>query len=192
MSASTWGRSWSGKGTTGTGGALPSDTGSPAMVEYAAWAPRLATHDTSFLIVVGREAVYTVPFVGWKPIPFLKLVIPQAAEFFDGPGNQLKNGDTVRVTLSIDRVYAALTFGPHGSLFMGKHPATLYVNYYALAICGYVVHDRCARWPTTASIWYRPASSGVWTAQRTFTDIVSWWLVTPIYHFSNYAVAFQR
>ena len=154
------------------------------MMEYVPGMPPLRSYDTSFVIVVGRAATYTVPFVGWMPIPFLKLVIPQDAEFFDGPGNKLRNGTTVQVTLSIDREYAALSFGPHGSLFMGKQPAVLYLNYYFLDLDGEA--------PTAASVLYQPASGGAWTPQPTVVDLLHWWLVTPIYHFSNYAVAYRH
>jgi hypothetical protein len=187
LSASSGVRSSSVKGTTATGVTLPADAGNsssgPAMLGFAPWALPLVPHDTSFLIVVGRQATHTLPFVGGK-FPFLKLVIPKDAEFFDASGSDLNKGDTVRVTLAIDRVYAAISFGPHGSLFMGKKPATLYLNYYALDLRGRV--------PTTASIWYQPTSGDAWTALATDTDIKNWWLVTPIYHFSNYAIAYQR
>jgi hypothetical protein len=161
-------------GVTASGGA--------AMVTFAASAPRLATYDTSFVVMVGKELKASVLFADGKT-QFLCLIIPRDAEFFDAAGNPLPKNDTVRVTLRIDSVFASVQFGPQGSLFLGtKGPALMSINYGFLGFG--------ARAPTDLRLWYQPDSGGVWAALATQIDITNKWLYALIYHFSNYAIAY--
>jgi hypothetical protein len=177
----------SGSGTTGSGGALPLDSAvapSPTMLRFLTGTPPLETYDTSFVVTVGKLQGFYVCFANSKTT-FLYVAIPKDAQFFDAAGNQLPRGDTVRISVRIDSVYASIQFGPHGSLFLGsKGPAWLQMDYGALDLGGLA--------PTAASIWYQPQSDSAWTALPTQVDHTNKWLTAPIYHFSNYAIAYRR
>lgn len=152
----------------------------PAVLTFAPWAPALATYDTSFAVVVGTASTHTVSFKG-SLIPFLKLEIPASATFFDANGAVLPLGAKVDVRTQIDRVNAAVRFGPHGTLF-SQQPAQVSLNYFALDLAGHR--------PDQLSIWYQPNDLTDWDEQSTKLDVELWWLTAPILHFSNYAVSY--
>ncbi|MDH5234980.1 MAG: hypothetical protein OEW77_08460 [Gemmatimonadota bacterium] len=164
--------------------ATPTDaptTVEPTFLKFASWAPPLTTYDTSFTVVVGTSKTFYVMFKDWA-IPFVKVEIPSNAEFFDEAGGSIKKGTTVTVYVTIDRVYATVVFGPHGTGFSKKNPAKLSLNYFFLDLGG--------RMPSDVAIWYQPDALSAWSSQPTVVDIDMWWLVIPLYHFSNYAVAY--
>lgn len=153
----------------------------PPVLKFAAWAPALSTYDTSFAVVVGTASTHQVMFKGTS-IPFLKLEIPTSAVFFDATGVALKSGTKVAVTTRIDRVNAAVRFGPHGTLFTERTPAKVSLNYFALDLAG--------RRPDQLALYYQPNDITVWEPQSTKLDVQLWWLTANISHFSNYAVAY--
>jgi hypothetical protein len=155
---------------------------SPTFIRFAAGAPPLETYDTSFVVTVGKLSGFYICFAN-TTTTFLYVTIPKDAQFFDAAGNPLPRGDTVRISVQIDPVYASIQFGPHGSLFLGaRGPALLQVNYDFLDFGG--------RAPTDTHILYQPESGSTWTTLATQVDVDKKWLVASIYHFSNYAVAF--
>lgn len=153
----------------------------PPVVKFAAWAPPLSTYDASFAVVVGTASTHQVMFKGTS-IPFLKLEIPTSAVFFDANGVAVKAGTSVTVTAQIDRVNAAVRFGPHGTLFSERQPAKVSLNYFGLDLAG--------RRPDQLTIWYQPDDVTAWDPQSTRLDVQLWWLGANITHFSNYAVAY--
>lgn len=152
----------------------------PAVIKFASWAPALSTYDTSFAVVVGTASTHSVSFKG-SSIPFMKLAIPASATFFDANGAALPAGSKVAVRTQIDRVNAAVRFGPHGTQF-SRQPATVSLNYLALDLGG--------RRADQLSIWYQPNDLTNWSEETTQLDVQYWWLNAPIAHFSNYAVAY--
>ena len=153
----------------------------PPVVRFAAWAPPLTTYDTSFAVVVGTASTHQVMFKGTS-IPFLKLEIPTSAVFFDANGVALPQGARAVVTTQIDRVNAAVRFGPHGTLFSDRLPAKISLNYFGLDLAG--------RRPEQLTIWYQPNDMTAWDPQSTRLDVQLWWLGANISHFSNYAVSY--
>jgi hypothetical protein len=150
------------------------------VIKFASWAAPLSSYDTSFAVVVGTASTHQVMYKGMS-LPFLKLEIPANADFFSANGATLKKGTKVVVTASIDRVYATVKFGPHGTSFQ-NYPAKVCLNYYALDLGG--------RSPAQLGVWYQPDSLTAWSAQPTQLDVSFWWLCASLDHFSNYAVAY--
>ena len=153
----------------------------PPVLRFAAWAPPLSSYDTSFAVVVGTASTHQIMFKGTS-IPFLKLELPTSAVFFDANGVALNAGTRVAVTTQIDRVNAAVRFGPHGTLFSERAPAKVSLNYFALDLAG--------RRPDQLTIWYQPDDVTAWDPQSTRLDVQLWWLGANISHFSNYAISY--
>ncbi len=150
------------------------------VLRFARWAPALASYDTSFAAVVGTASTHQVMFKGTS-IPFLKLELPASAVFFDANGVALPAGTSVAVRTQIDRVNAAVRFGPHGTTF-SERSAKVSLNYFALDLGG--------RRADQLAIWYQPDDMTAWDQQATKLDMELWWLSASIAHFSNYAVSY--
>ncbi len=174
-------------GANGAAAPMPvfADAPSGALLErpvlkFARWAPALASYDTSFAVVAGTASTHQVMFAGTS-IPFLKIEIPSSAVFFDANGVALKAGTRVAVTTQIDRVNAAVRFGPHGTRF-SERSARLSLNYFGLDLDG--------RRADELAVWYQPDDMTTWGRQATKLDVELWWLSVGIPHFSNYAIAY--
>jgi len=153
----------------------------PPVISFAEGALPLSTYDTSFVVVVGKASTHQIMFRGTS-LAFLKLEIPTSAVFFDAKGNAVKPGNKVKVTTQVDRVNAAVRFGPHGTLFSTVNPAKVSLNYSALDLAGLQPQD--------LSVWYQPNDLTAWDRQATRLDVQGWWIGANIFHFSNYAVAY--
>jgi hypothetical protein len=149
-------------------------TAAPNFLKFAPWAGPLETYNTSFPVTVGTASSFTVNFKN-SPFPFMKIEIPANADFFGASGLPLKNGTRVTVTVTIDSVYATVRFTQ-------RNPAKLYLNYYALDLGG--------KLPSQLAIWYQPDPTVDWSAQPTDIDVSWMWLIIPLYHFSDYAIAY--
>jgi hypothetical protein len=165
--------------TTSTETSTTTSTTPVNALKFASWA-KLATYDTSFVVVVGTASKHQINYQATL-VPFLRLEIPANADFFGANGLTLKNGTQVSVTVKIDPVYASVQFGPHGTIFK-KNPAKVCLNYWGLDLGG--------RSPQTFAIWYQPDATTSWSAQPTQLDVDYFWLCASLSHFSNYAVAY--
>jgi hypothetical protein len=157
----------------------------PEPLRFASWAPPLETYDTSFTLVQGTASADTIYF---KKRPgassrelFMVLVLPQTTTFVDPAGHPLRAGSTVRLTVKVDKNVVRLDFGPHGSTFTRK-PALLYVWWQNT--------DLQSRRGNDLQLWYQPNKDAAWNALATQVSAEFTWLVAPLYHFSNYAVAY--
>ena len=163
----------------GTGGTEPSP------VRFASWAPPLETYDASFTLVQGTASADTIFFQkrpgATEREPFMVLAIPATASFVDAAGVPLAKGSTVRLTVKVDREFVRLDFGPHGSRFV-KKPALLYIWWQNT--------DLQKRRPGDLHLWYQAEAGATWSALETDVSAASTWLVAPLFHFSNYAVAY--
>jgi hypothetical protein len=171
----------SGKRTTST-----TTTTSPVLtpVRFAAWAPRLETYDTTFVVTQGQAAADTLYFRkdAWGlRLPYMVLTIPKDAQFVDASGKPVPNGATVKLTVHADSQLVQLNFGPHGSTF-GKNPATVKVSWFHTDLMG--------RSPCVLKLWYQPEVNTGWNPLATLVDLQFYWLVSTLDHFSNYAVAY--
>jgi hypothetical protein len=157
----------------------------PSPLRFASWAPPLETYDTSFTLVQGTAGADTIYF---RKRPgattrelFMVLAIPATATFVDAAGKALPPGATVRLTVKVDRNVVKLDFGPHGSIFT-KKPALLYLWWQNTDLQG--------RRGSDLQLWYQPYKGVPWSPLTTQVSAAFTWVVAPLFHFSNYAVAY--
>ena len=153
--------------------------GEPCVLRHASDAPPLATLETSFLAVQGRRA--QIDF-DWSDGEFYgKIIIPRDAQLLDESGQPLAKGESVLITVQLDPDQFLIRFGPHGSTFLGRNPALLIFDVRRA--------DFGTAGPKGTQIWYQPHEGDEWNALASTWDIKNWAIEVPIFHFSNYAVA---
>jgi hypothetical protein len=184
LKAHTSGTDATAAGTSGTDTSAVPDT-SATPLRFLPWAPPLQTYDTVFTIVQGRASADTIYFrpgpLNRLRLPFMVLTTPRTAQFVDSTGTPLRQGSTVRLTVHVDSVYMQLNFGPHGSSFT-KTPAKLQVFWLFTDLLGHP--------GSGLDLWYQPDATTAWSALPTTIDLQNCWLLSDLYHFSNYRVAF--
>jgi hypothetical protein len=158
--------------------AATAESGSPQMLKFAEWAPPLQTYDTTFVTYQGWRENFVIFFEDW--VQFMVLEIPNSAQFVDENGQPLPDGARVEITVHVDSTHIFLEFGPHGSSFTGNRPVMLWVWY---------KYSDLADNPEQLRVWYQPNSSEKWNSLPTEISKSGGWLKAPLYHFSNYAVA---
>lgn len=152
-------------------------------LEQSSEAPLLQTYSTAFTHVQGETTIFSLNYKGesgWTE-PFLFLVIPPDAEVLDDRGKPVRKGKSVEITVEIDMVKFLVHFGPHGSTFLGRRPATIWFQYKHA--------DQSGQDPNSMTMWYQPAVGEAWTMLDTQIDTFGSWARAEIDHFSNYAVA---
>ena len=148
-------------------------------------APPLETYSTSFIAVQGTPTYFVVHYLEPAPdgaitkTPFMTLTIPKAARFVAEDGTYRKPGDSVTVTVELDREYFHVEFGPHGSSM--RPAATLWFSLKHADMSGYDADG--------ASVFYRSQDGDSWTKLSADWYQIGLYLTTMIYHFSGYAVA---
>jgi hypothetical protein len=164
--------------------AMASVTAPPTLLRFAAWAPRLETYDTTYLVTQGKAAADTLYFrkgsLGAR-MPYMVLTVPKDAQFVDASGNPVSKGTIVKLTVHADSQFVQLNFGPHGSTF-GTNPATVKVSWFYTDLMGKLGSD--------LKLWYQPNVNTAWNPLATQVDLKFYWLVSTLEHFSNYAVAY--
>jgi hypothetical protein len=177
-------RSWTDLWSTGsctTGGSSSELT----VLRLAPWAPPLTTYDTTFIAVQGRPSTHAIYFVRqpWmaQSMKYMELEIPPGAEFVDAAGVAVPRGAVVPITVHADSATVSFEFGPHGSSFSTRKPATLSVSWW-FADLGSLPADGL-------KIWYQAGAADPWSPLSTQVDLSLKYITAPIYHFSNYAVA---
>jgi len=153
-------------------------TTEPRVLQFADWAPRLQTYDTTFVTYQGWRENLVIYFEDW--VQFMILEIPPDAEFVDSEGRPLSDGDRVEIRVQADSSKIHLEFGPHGSTFTGRKPVKLWVWY---------KYSDLADSPEKLAVWYRSTNDDKWGALPTEISKSGGWLKTNLYHFSNYLVA---
>ena len=134
---------------------------------------------TEFRIIQGTYKDLFVRYAGnghW----FMKIDIPEDAQFVDGAGVPLSVGDTLQVTMQIHPTLFYVQFGPHGSEFLGDAARLTYNLRYA---------DLSGRDISDATVWYQPTEGADWSAEATKVDARRNNVSIHLRHFSNYAVA---
>ena len=169
-------------------GTQPSTPGTgwvPTPLRFASWAPPLETYDTTFTLVQGAAQSDTIYFRrrhgAAEREPFMVLAIPATARFVDAAGQPLADGSSVQLTVKIDRERVKLEFGPHGSTF-SKWPALLYIWWQNT--------DLQMRRGTDLHLWYQGEAGATWNPVETAVSASPAWIIAPLFHFSNYAVAY--
>lgn len=181
--ANRWSLQGASSSTTETG----TDTSSAELtpLRLASWAPPLETYDTTFLAVQGRASTHALYFEkqSWQPtrLKYMELSIPPGAQFVDASGNPVAKGTVVPITVHADSGVVRFEFGPHGSSFSLRKPATLSV--------WWLFADLGSLSGAGLNVWYQPNCSESWNQLDTQVDVQGGYLTAPIHHFSNYAVA---
>lgn len=163
------------------------------MLRHGPDAPPLMAYDTSFTAVQGERTVFVLHYVDpdvavptsdpWEALGswFMRVSIPKDAQLLDASGSPVAAGDSVEITVLVDREEFLVDFGPHGSTFLGKKPALLE---FSLEFAELPPQN-----PTALDVWYRAYVGEKWSALNTQFDKRGVKLGAPIYHFSGYAVA---
>lgn len=93
--------------------------------------PLLDTYQTSFWAYKGREAGveihYRAPDGTWRP--FAQLNVPAAGLYQRPTGELLSDGDSVRITITLDPVVLGVDFQPTGLVFNTSAPAQFQLWY---------------------------------------------------------------
>jgi hypothetical protein len=150
-------------------------------------APALKTYETGFDVVQGEGQSFTLYYQDADttdtvhPDWFLKVQIPQSAQFVDLNGQAVAKGDTVYVTIEVDPSRFLVRFGPHGSTFPGSG-GTLAFKFDHADLDGKDAGD--------LRIWYQPKAGEGWTDQAAKVDVKGCQIWIDLRHFSNYAIAF--
>ncbi len=172
--------------------ALASPTGTH-ILQQAATAPRLQTYQMSFWAKRGTQTTVAVFYrrapSQWLPDPFLRFKIPINGLVAGAGGMPLARGDSVLITMSIDTVLFTVDFQPSGVLFSTASPAQLaiwYKNANPDLNGDGVVDANDAALQEQLAFWYH---GKVWVKQWSKADTTQLSVSGPIYHFSQYAVA---
>lgn len=165
------------------------------LLQQAPTAPPLGTYQVSFWADWGKESRVRVnyqPAAGEKVgRPFLYFNIPKEGLVAVG-GVLLQKGDSVFITMSIDPVSFAVDFGPSGLRFSAESPATLVMCYENMNpdLNGDGVVDAADQTlQEQISFWYQSVKADSWVKLPTMYDSENPCVATPLYHFSQYGVA---
>jgi len=163
------------------------------IIRQAVTAPRLQTYRMSFWAVRGRQTTIFVNYRRapgqWFPDQFLRFKIPMNGLAAGAGGAPLPRGDSVLITMTIDTVLFKVDFQPSGLLFSTSSPALLAIWYKNanpdLNEDGIVdATDEALR--DQLAFWYH---GKVWLKQWSKSDPTQLTVSGPIFHFSQYAVA---
>ena len=163
------------------------------ILRQSATAPRLATYRVVFWAKRGSQRTIAVNYRRapgqWLPDPFLRFRIPINGLAAGAGGAPLARGDSVLITMTIDTVLFKVDFEPSGLLFSTSSPAQLAISYKNanpdLNEDGVVDASDTALQELLA-FWYH---GKVWLKQWSKSDPTQLNVSGPIYHFSQYAVA---
>lgn len=163
------------------------------IIRQAATAPRLQTYQFSFW---ARRGTQTTVFLNYRRAPgqflsdpFLRFKIPINGLVAGAGGVPLERGDSVRITLTIDTVLFKVDFQPSGLLFSKSSPAQLaiwYNNANPDLNGDGVVNAMDAALQEQLAFWYHGRT---WLKQLSKSDPTQLTVSGPIFHFSQYAVA---
>jgi hypothetical protein len=163
------------------------------ILRQSATAPRLATYRVSFWAKRGTQRTIGVNYRRapgqWLPDPFLRFKIPINGLVAGAGGVPVARGDSVLITMTIDTVLLKVDFEPSGLVFSTSSPAQLAISYKnanpdlnedgVVDATDQTLEDQLA-------FWYH---GKVWLKQWSKSDPADRSVSGPIYHFSQYAVA---
>lgn len=163
------------------------------LLQQSPAAPPLRTYQVSFWLHKGRESTIRVNYLpaAGESVgkPFLRFSVPKQSLEAGGGGAALKPGDSVLVTLTIDRLDFAVHFEPSGVRFSRQFPADLAIWYTNANpdLNGDGVVDGADQARTgKVAIWYRGRS---WSELPSLNDTKQQYVMAELGHFSQYAVS---
>jgi len=166
------------------------------ILQQSPAAPRLQTYQVSFWAKRGTQTTVFVNYRRapgqWLPDPFLRFKIPINGLVAGAGSIPLGRGDSVRITLTIDTVFFNVDFQPSGVLFSSSSPAQLAIWYQDASpdLNGDGVVDATDQaLKDQLAIWYRSSRTQAWRQVWSKNDPSQEVVSAPLYHFSQYAVA---
>ncbi len=169
----------------------------PYIIQQSPTAPLLQTYQLSFWVRHDRESTVEVdyqPAAGQSVgQPFLRFHIPKFGMMYAPDGTRLLGSDSLLITLTIDTLNFLVDFEPSGVKFSTVLTPQL-VMWYANAnpdLNGDGVVDATdAALEQQLAIWGQTTRTQGWFKTTSNNDTTQQYVVSNVYHFSNYAVAF--
>ncbi len=168
----------------------------PHILQQSPTAPRLEAYRVSVWAKRGTQASL---IVNYRPAPgqsqgdpFLRFRIPPNGLVAGAGGVPLNRGDSVLITATIDSVSFLVDFQPSGVLFSKSSPAQVAVWYQDanLDLNGDGVVDAAdAALLQQLGIW-STSTTDDWQPLSSKNDRTQQYVISDVYHFSGYAVAF--
>jgi hypothetical protein len=163
-----------------------------SILRQAPTAPRLEAYQRSFWAYVSGPTSVTVNYLpaAGQSIgqPFLQFAIPKNGLWFAG-GVQLKQGDSVNITLTIDTLTFDVRFEPSGVLFRNLLPANLtiwYQNANPDLNGDGMVNGQDKQLMKQLGFWYHGVT---WSQVASSNDTTLQSVSAGLYHFSEYAMS---
>jgi hypothetical protein len=163
------------------------------ILQQSVAAPLLQRYQISFWAKRGTQTSVFVNYRRrpgqWLSDPFLRFKIPINGLVAGAGGVPLNRGDSVLITLTIDTVFFKFNFEPSGLLFSTSSPAQLaiwYTNANPDLNGDGIVDASDEALQEQLAFWYHGKT---WLKQMSKSDTTQLSVSGPLYHFSQYAVA---
>jgi len=147
--------------------------------------PTLETYELSFWAKRGELREVEVKYVDADNDvsgTFLHFSVPATALRSMPDGTPFATGDSVLISLSIDRAEFVVEFGPSGLVFNENTPAVLEVWYGGAEDDDEVPEEQLG-------LWHQRETGELWFPIESNHDMDEKWLRTHVFHFSTYAVS---
>ncbi len=166
------------------------------ILQQSPTAPALETYQVSFWVTKGKAATlivnYQAPDSQKVPDPFLVFGVPKDGLIAGPDDPHMAKGDSILLTVSIDPTRFLVHFGPSGTKFSAKSPATLTMCYEHMDpdLNGDGVVDETDKaLQQQISFWTQSMKEGAWFKLPTKYDPSNPCVSAQIFHFSEYAVS---
>lgn len=160
--------------------------------------PQLETSELSFWAVRGKEVTVGVDYVTdeERQGSFLSFTIPANGLHSRPDGTLFSQGDSVRITVTIDPDQLLVKFLPAGLAFNQAAPAQLELWYEVvggdLDGDGDVDQEDSTVQQSRLGLWYQQESGMLWYPIVSSHDAGREWFKTNLYHFSGYVVSWDK
>ncbi|UCD25110.1 MAG: hypothetical protein JSW51_04075 [Gemmatimonadota bacterium] len=160
--------------------------------------PSLETYQLSFWAVRGTAAEVHINYLSddQQSGEFLTFRVPSGALERKPDGSTIAWGDSVQITLSVDPNTLLVRFQPSGLVFSAMEPAQLEMWYGAtegdLDNDGDVDPDDTSIQQARLGIYYQQESGDLWYPISSMHDTGQEWFKTHLFHFSGYAVSWEK
>lgn len=149
-------------------------------------APELQTYSMSFWAVKGQAKTVQINYER-KPgqsqaQPFLRVQIPADAMLRRPNGSPIAAGDSIRISIDIERRQFLVHLEPHGLVFRDERPLNLKI-WYRYASLPRGLDERLL------DLNYQPTDGLPWLSLGAQQSTTEDWVSKNLNHFSNYAVA---
>ncbi len=177
------------------GGEFMVDPG--VLMSPVAGGPALDTYQVSFWAVRGKRRSIHINYVSGdedRAQTFLRLVVGKKSLRRHPDGSRIAKGDSVLITVSIDRSRIRVYFGPTGLTFSRRHPAVLQIWYGGAGgdLNGDGVVDDEDRYieRKLLGLWYQEEPGDPWYAVPAWHNTGQKWFRAWLPHFSGYQISY--